>query len=327
MRPRMSTVFIALVLLLAITHCQADIIMPDQYIQLMRNQKLLERLQPRDRCMSEEARNVTSLLHICSLLWGTVPYEGRCVQLHERGPCRADHWIVINKHNHRAKCVPQLCPKNSVSINDRCEMLGVSADAKFCRKTLQLIVNEFGEAECECPVSKVWHSPTDACYTPHSKGPCESGYTIQVANNGLSASGKCRPNLCETPGNVPMTSSCEVVTASMRPLPAFKCYALATIGPCKKGWLAVDTTTSQVTCSNHGAYAIIPVPIRACSVGSMRDESGRCRSDMTLMPTHDNLETKDSVPTVQPGSHGDGNVCPEDYVLIGGTCTHLVSGA
>lgn len=154
----------------------------------------------------------------------------------------------------------------------------------------------------------------------------------QVSDNGESASGVCRPSLCSATGEVPMTSQCEMVTSeSRRSLPNYRCYKLASTGPCKEGFLSVDQTLSNVACIADAPYALFVVPSRPCSVGSRRDANYRCRNEtsMTFMFAGRDGALEDGpvlVPTAKPTLYDNGNVCPDSYVFLGGTCIHLVSG-
>lgn len=80
----------------------------------------------------------------------------------------------------RAICTRRRCPEGSVDVGGKCEHLGRDVNARYCQPSLQLIVNEHGEPECECPLTRVWHSPSQACYAPFKQGPCPKGQIFQV---------------------------------------------------------------------------------------------------------------------------------------------------
>ncbi|KAF2357685.1 protein of unknown function DUF4789 [Trinorchestia longiramus] len=220
--------FAFLLLLLGTWTSSARIVTPDQFIKLVQDHMKQKQSSPRDPCEPHEDMSSSPPQQECGLLWGSTLYKGRCEQLLKQGPCQDGFWMVLHRQTNRAHCAVQECPEGSVFIQGSCEELGLRMNELHCNKTQQLIINEYGDPECECPMGRIWHAPTAACYTPHLRPPCDKGFTLQVLDDGRRASGVCMENLCANPGEVPMTPQCEVVVPTYVPRPDFRCYTTST---------------------------------------------------------------------------------------------------
>lgn len=76
-------------------------------------------------------------------------------------------------------CASKPCGPNSVLLEGKCRTPVMS-----CPPSQRLIVNEYGEGECDCAPGLVYFEATRMCYAPYSQGPCLPGHVIKVSASG-----------------------------------------------------------------------------------------------------------------------------------------------
>ena len=111
------------------------------------------------------------------------------------GPCKtAAKWIVAHRRRKsEGVCRNIKCPSHSqedgdqqVLFNGTCVSLH---DPSICPSLQQLVVNEHGDASCECIQDFSKSSNDSSCYRDFFPGPCNEGLTWYK--------GKCIENTCE----------------------------------------------------------------------------------------------------------------------------------
>lgn len=249
----------------------------------------------------------------CNPLVGDVlwPSTGQCVTLLSQGPCPQGQWVKLDSQTLEPKCAYRPCGQNSVVWHGQCRTLP-TLPRTSCPPSQKMIVNEFGDAECDCIPGLVYYEGTRKCYTPYTQGPCLPGHVIQVVDVGISGRTECIPNPCPEPNMVRLDQKCRVRNSGAET----SCHVLDTAGPCSSSTrLRIDEAFSEPLCiTTHSIFSTIGP---RCSRGSIRDNRGRCRTNFAKL-------IRNGPPLVTSRPRPQGNrICPIGQVFMAGICLRL----
>ncbi|KAK4300975.1 hypothetical protein Pmani_026847 [Petrolisthes manimaculis] len=247
----------------------------------------------------------------CNSLVGEVlwPETGQCVTLLTQGPCQPGQWVKLRHTDLQPTCASKPCGPNSVIWEGDCRPPG-SIPVTSCPPSQRLILNEFGEGECDCDLGLVYYEGTKMCYTPYTQGPCLPGHIIKVVDAGVRGLAQCFRNPCPRPNMVRLDNNCRVVQDTGT------CHTLDTPGPCEdQTTLRIDNTISEPLCiTTHSIFSSIGP---RCSRGSLRDNRGRCRTNFARI-----LRELPPIVTSKPNTNGD-QTCPKGQMFMAGICIRL----
>lgn len=205
---------------------------------------------------------------------------GFCEQLMMQSGCGAGEWFVLDRDSRQALCRPRPCPAKRALFKGVCVAL---SDRSMCGEGMALLVNELGEAECDCMAGAIYWPPTERCYPAMMRGPCLRHQMLKVNENGTAV---CANNRCGRDGEVewPLTGQCYPLRDSEH-------------APCPGGRMDVDRITLSLQCVALTANTVFDTPAFRCSRGSRRFQGNRCKRQVVSGPglsgpvDHRNLQT------------------------------------
>jgi len=234
----------------------------------------------------------------CPLVGGMaalLPYNGRCAPPLSFLLCEFDsHWLVLDRASGNATCRLQQCMGNALEFKGNCIQDPKDPNNSPCPETMELTTNVFGEGECDCPYTHVFHDGTGRCFLPYTRGPCDSGQSLQKLDENEAF--RCQKNVCEREGAVAVTESCRQVRPSGRgEEESYLCYKhwRDWQGPCSAGLsLQLNLVTKEVACDvmDQGyKFKNLIQRYRPCTDGSKRrhcpTHSGPAKPRPTERPT------------------------------------------
>ena len=185
--------------------------------------------------------------------------------------------LVSFKRNHHfsdmLQCNIRECKEGHVFYKGRC----ASLEAKdVCKPTFELIINEHGKGECECPPGQLFYPPTERCYVPYTQGPCKPQHIIKVSYDKRSRK-TLRTNLTDDPSQIKIDDDSGIGDCEINPCPKEKmtpldsrclpqedtsnarCYTIGKQNPCKGGsYLLIEPSLSKPFCLAQKPNSIIP---------------------------------------------------------------------
>ena len=190
------------------------------------------------------------------------PDTGRCQFLMMRTECPEGQWFILDRDTLEASCQPLPCPEQEVLFDGVCMPRD---DASLCPEGMVVLINEYGDASCDCAVKNLYWPAHDRCYPAYRRGPCHAGHYLTVGDEGV----RCSENVCFRDGAA-------LWRATRR------CYRLQdeADSPCALGRLDVDPDTLELECVETEPFAIFDLPVVRCSKGSKLDYGGRCKREL-----------------------------------------------
>ncbi|KAF0305988.1 hypothetical protein FJT64_022469 [Amphibalanus amphitrite] len=179
-----------------------------------------------------------------------------------RTECPEGQWFILDRDTLEASCQPLPCPEQEVLFDGKCVPRD---DASLCPEGMVVLINEYGDASCDCAVKNLYWPTHDRCYPAFRKGPCNAGDYLTVGEEGV----RCTENVCFRDGAVlwPATRRCHRLQD-------------ATDSPCALGRLDVNPDTIELECVETEPFAIFDLPVVRCSKGSKLDYGGRCKREL-----------------------------------------------
>ena len=188
---------------------------------------------------------------------------GRCQFLMMRTECPEGQWFILDRDTLEASCRALPCPEDEVLFDGVCRLRN---DAKLCPEGMVVLLNEYGDASCDCAVKHLYWPAHDRCYPAYRKGPCHTGEYLTVGDDGEV---RCSDNLCLRDGSAFWRAT-------------KRCFRLQdeTDSPCLLGRLDVNEETLHLECIEAEQFGIFDLPVVRCSKGSKLDYRGRCKREL-----------------------------------------------
>ncbi|XP_042872652.1 uncharacterized protein LOC122253532 [Penaeus japonicus] len=164
----------------------------------------------------------------------------QCVPLLSTDSCPNKHWVLYNEERGMGECVPRLCSKNYVYVQEDqlCHDLN---EPNLCPGNRRLYLTASGMAVCDCPEG-MFPGPDEQCYYLYERAFCYMGNVMQFDKESKTLT--CRPDPCRE-ANKDLWHE----DLPYAPRGDGYCYQFNKRGPCKEDErFGFDTDKLEATC-------------------------------------------------------------------------------